>query len=167
MKPGAAPTTAEAVPAALPLLGSAAETPPELYFAPQLPGAAFPAEGSVAAPVQPLQSEKPEVLPTWAKELLERSGVTDPAIQTAVFHGKSSGGTNVPQISWTAPGAMGPQQQSKPHAGPAELSFKEHREAEDTSRRSPISDAEIQRTADKVYRIIEERLRRELRRSGR
>ena len=39
--------------------------------------------------------------------------------------------------------------------------------AEEAPKRQPISDAEIQRTADKVYRILEERLRRELRRSGR
>ena len=36
-----------------------------------------------------------------------------------------------------------------------------------TAYRQTISDAEIQRTADKVYRILEERLRREMRRSGR
>jgi hypothetical protein len=52
-------------------------------------------------------------------------------------------------------------------SGPAELSFVEHAQPEESAYRQPISDAELQRTADKVYRLIEERLRRELRRSGR
>ncbi len=57
--------------------------------------------------------------------------------------------------------------QSAKRTGPAELSFRERGETEESAARQTISDAELQRTADKVYKIIEERLRRELRRSGR
>ena len=70
-------------------------------------------------------------------------------------------------IQWTAPGA----QTAAPDVTtrPASIQYREKAEPEGqpASPRAPVlSEAEVQKTADKVYRIIEGRLRRELRRSG-
>lgn len=133
--------------------------PLELFFATSAavaentPPAARPTERAK-------QESEAERLPAWAKELMEQSGITDTAQQSAVFSGAASR-----QMNWTA--AMPAQPQGKPITNPPELSFKEHMESEEPLYRRQISDAELRRTADKVYRMIEERLRRELRRSGR
>ena len=156
--------TAGPLPAALP--GRETEgpvDPPELFFAAQPVGAQPPAEPSAVPPAQ--QSGRPEALPSWAKELLEQSGVTDTVKQSAVFHGRSAA-SETRQITWTAPGLPGRQNDTAP-GSPAGSAFRERGAAEEPSPRKPVSDAELQRTADKVYKIIEERLRRELRRSGR
>ena len=63
------------------------------------------------------------------------------------------------QIEWTAPGAV-------PKAAP--IVFRENKQPEAQHPAAParLSDSELRRAADKVYRMIEDRLRRELRRSG-
>ena len=51
---------------------------------------------------------------------------------------------------------------------PAEMQHKQRAETDEQDpRRKMEREAELRRTADRVYRMIEERLRRELRRSGR
>ena len=135
---------------------------PELFFAVPTVGGQPPEDPTAAASEKVSQSDKTSALPTWAKELLEKSGVSSIEQQSAAFNW-DSGSSHSKQVNWTAPMAI--SQQSAPN-GMTELTFKEPREAETPARRM-IDDAEIQRTADKVYKIIEERLRRELRRSGR
>ena len=142
------------------------QAPPDLIFAPPAYGAVPPEEGNTARPAQQAREDRTENLPSWAKDLLEKSGVTDTVQQTNAFRGRFDQGSGVRQIEWTAPGA-GTAQRSRSLSEPAEMTFKERGEPEDTVSRPQISEAEIERTADKVYRIIEERLRRELRRSGR
>ena len=137
--------------------------PPELFFAAPSSAEQPPEDPMTARPAAPSQSDRTNELPTWAKDLLEKSGVSQTDQRTAAQNW-NSGAPGARQISWTAPAAA--PQQSAP-TGSTELSFKEPREAEQLSARQMIGDAEIQRTADKVYKIIEERLRRELRRSGR
>jgi hypothetical protein len=141
--------------------------PPELIFAPTapMPDAEPPAGEAPASSEEPPRFDASE-LPAWARELLEQSGVTDTVQQTAIFAGKTGAQSGAGQISWSAPGMANPVQSAK-RTGPAELSFRERGETEESAARQTISDAELQRTADKVYKIIEERLRRELRRSGR
>ena len=136
---------------------------PELFFATPTVGGQPPEDPTAAASEKVSQSDKASALPTWAKELLEKSGVSSAEQQSAAFNW-NSGSSRSKQVNWTAPTAM--PQQSDPN-GRTELSFKEPREAGQGPARQQIDDAEIQRTADKVYKIIEERLRRELRRSGR
>ena len=63
-------------------------------------------------------------------------------------------------MQWTAPAAV-PQTpnityHAKPPAAPAP-----------PVQPAALSDRELRRAADKIYRMIEERLRREMRRSGR
>ncbi|MBR2716866.1 MAG: hypothetical protein IKD79_03920 [Oscillospiraceae bacterium] len=133
--------------------------PTDLVFAPLAQiGETRPPEAP-ARPTQKAEDNRTGSLPNWAKELLDKAGVTDTAQQAVAFSG--SGAAAGRQISWTAP------KQSTPAAQPVELSFKERNGQEETAAEPRFSDAEIRRTADKVYRIIEERLRRELRRSGR
>ena len=150
-------TYAEALPA--PESASTQEQT-ELFFAATAQNEAH-TEEAAARPTERPQEEKTPPLPAWAKELLEQSGVTDTVQQTAVFNGASSAAG---KINWSAPAAPHPLQSMD---GSAEMQFRERAEAEQTPYRTPISDADLQRTADRVYRIIEERLRRELRRSGR
>ena len=82
------------------------------------------------------------------------------------FQGKPAGGRTV---QWTAPGAI-PPGTGDVTTRPAAVQYRQRPEREEHSpaRNQPVmTDAEVRRTADKVYRIIEERLRKELRRSGR
>ena len=140
--------------------------PPELFFAPAapMPDAEPTAGETPASPTEPPRFDAAE-LPAWAKELLEQSGVTDTVRVSDVFSGRSG----AQQVHWSVPGATpaATPVQSTVRTGPADLAFRERPEGEQRSSQAPISDAELQRTADKVYKIIEERLRRELRRSGR
>ena len=117
-------------------------------------------------PKQPeKESAATQNLPAWARELLEK-----PPAQTA---GAAPSGQSR-QIQWTAPQAVSvPAARTSPPANAAAVPPSLlHRERGGDDERSSAAqqaerEAEIRRTADKVYRIIEERLRRELRRSGR
>lgn len=117
-------------------------------------------------PKQPeKESAATQNLPAWARELLEK-----PPAQTA---GAAPSGQSR-QIQWTAPQAVPvPAARTSPPANAAAVPPSLlHRERGGDDERSSAAqqaerEAEIRRTADKVYRIIEERLRRELRRSGR
>ena len=117
-------------------------------------------------PKQPeKESAATQNLPAWARELLEK-----PQAQTA---GAAPSGQSR-QIQWTAPQAVPvPAARTSPPANAAAVPPSLlHRERGGDDERSSAAqqaerEAEIRRTADKVYRIIEERLRRELRRSGR
>lgn len=123
-------------------------------------------------------------LPQWARELLEKPGAPVGGAGPAAWQAAKGGvpgqppgllpGTAPPvggaaggMIQWMAPGARLPGGEGT--AQPAAIQHRERAEGErQYPRRAPgLSEAEMQRTADKVYRIIEERLRRELRRSGR
>ncbi len=152
---------------ALPLPSSAnASEPSELVFAAQTGTEDRSAEGTAgpAVPVQRIDSA--EQLPAWAKDLLEQSGVKDTTSFSSAFSGNNGKSSGSRQFTWTAPGALDPSHHTT-ISGPADLAFRERPEKEEQSERTQISESEIQRTADKVYKIIEERLRRELRRSGR
>lgn len=117
-------------------------------------------------PKQPeKESAATQNLPAWARELLEK-----PPAQTA---GAAPSGQSR-QIQWTAPQAVPvPAARTSPPANAAAVPPSLlHRERGGDDEHSSAAqqaerEAEIRRTADKVYRIIEERLRRELRRSGR
>ncbi|BFL41006.1 hypothetical protein [Agathobaculum massiliense] len=99
-------------------------------------------------------------LPEWAQRFLQQPPRAD-SQNTHRFSAaqQQTAGTQPGQIEWTAPGAM-------PKAAP--VIFRENRQLEMQRPAAParLSDSELRRAADKVYRMIEERLRRELRRSG-
>ena len=148
---------------------TAPETPEqtELFFAPLAPQPGSETEPSPARPTERAAHETDaERLPEWAKELLSQSGVTDMTQSSSVFNGGADAARGMQQISWSMPVAQSPAGQPR-LSEPADLSFREPPAPEETAYRQPISDAELQRTADRVYKLIEDRLRRELRRSGR
>ncbi len=138
----------------------------ELVYAPTARTGDYGEGETPARPTRKAQEDKNDSLPVWAKELLEQAGVTDTAQQAAAFRGKLDGASGSRQISWNAPQTAAPSR-SREITQPAELSFKERSQREETASQPRITEAELQKTADRVYRILEERLRRELRRSGR
>jgi hypothetical protein len=128
------------------------------------------AQESAAEPAQAKRAETAGSdftanLPKWARELFEQPGKGTGAFSAADAAKAANAAGR--QIVWNAPAVV--PQQSGTTAGPAKLEFKERPEKDtaDEYYRKQASDAELQRTADKVYRLIEDRLRRELRRSGR
>ena len=138
----------------------------EMAWSSGTPTLTFAKTAQQQPPKQPeKESAATQNLPAWARELLEK-----PPAQTA---GAAPSGQSR-QIQWTAPQAVPvPAARTSPPANAAAVPHSLlHRERGGDDERSSAAqqaerEAEIRRTADKVYRIIEERLRRELRRSGR
>ena len=114
--------------------------------------------GESARP-QAEESEYVRSLPDWARRFL-REGASGPrTMGVARDIASLPRETEEDTVQWTAPAYRPPE---------APITHRE-KGKEDRARRSGevrISDAEIQRTADKVYRMIEERIRRERRRLG-
>ena len=118
-------------------------------------------------PLQPAEqktdqkaSSQTSALPDWAQRFLQQPAGADRQ-NTQRFSAVQQQPAAVPpgQIEWTAPGAV-------PKAAP--IVFRENKQPEAQHPAAParLSDSELRRAADKVYRMIEDRLRRELRRSG-
>ena len=147
------------------------EQPPQLVLA----GGGSPEPSHSDSPEQ---ARGMEALPDWARELLEKGPLPK---------GARPAQAGPRQFQWTSPQAMAapsgtaqtvlPQGQAAQSAAPPQLSnaaqvppsliHPQKNEEEQSARQKAEREAEIRRTADRVYRIIEERLRRELRRSGR
>ena len=147
------------------------EQPPQLVLA----GGGSPEPSRSDSPEQ---ARGMEALPDWARELLEKGPLPK---------GPRPAQAGPRQFQWTSPQAMAapggtaqtvlPQGQAAQSAAPPQLSnaaqvppsliHPQKNEEEQSARQKAEREAEIRRTADRVYRIIEERLRRELRRSGR
>ena len=147
------------------------EQPPQLVLA----GGGSPEPSHSDSPEQ---ARGMEALPDWARELLEKGPLPK---------GPRPAQAGPRQFQWTSPQAMAapggtaqtvlPQGQAAQSTAPPQLSnaaqvppsliHPQKNEEEQSARQKAEREAEIRRTADRVYRIIEERLRRELRRSGR
>ena len=113
------------------------------------------------APQEPEESEYVRKLPDWARRFLRSSagqgGTVPPApAKQPAPAGAPQGGE---QIRWTAPAYAPPE--------PMELREKAHPARQETPAAPPqLSQAELERAADQVYRMIEDRIRRERRRMG-
>ena len=128
-------------------------------------------------------------LPSWAQDMLRRTGsVPDgqgsgpdsirydagrSGTQT-VGPAPQSGNRSVPpsfgegkQFVWSAPGATMPPVPPAPSAS-AQMVFRDRQTGTEPPfpQNRGMNEREIRKTADRVYRLIEERLRKELRRSG-
>ena len=130
-------------------------------------GPAAPAAEPAGAPKQPPavhaaeESEYVQSLPDWARRFLRESGG-----QGGQSHmGTARDISALPRpaqgeetVRWTAPG----------YRPPAPITYREkNREAETRQAAAPrLSEGELQRAADKIYRIIEDRIRQERRRLG-
>ena len=130
-------------------------------------------------------------LPTWAQDMLRRTG----GISNESFSGPNSiqfdamkngaqaaagtrmGGKNQTfppvgtgkQIVWSAPGYSGYPSTPSSQTGPAQMVFRDRDNEPENGlpQHRGMDERELRKTADKVYRLIEERLRKELRRGGR
>ena len=123
-----------------------------------------PAQGT-AQPQQPQEEPEEESdyvrsLPDWARRFLKTSRSAPAAQNMGVARDISSlPAPQTEEIEWTAPGYQLPQ---------APMAYREKKQERPAAPapETHISDAEIQRTADKVYRMIEDRLRLERQRLG-
>ena len=142
----------------------------ELTFA-QAAGIASPEEQGPAT-----ETFRDPALPDWAQKLLRQTGgnLPDGTHMTAGGVHWDAGS----QMNWNAPYASPPQPAVRtPQISPvrpvasagqpadAGVVYREPK-AGQTQEPPHLSDTELRRAADRVYRMIEERLRRELRRSG-
>lgn len=139
----------------------------ELSYLPQQPGAEQPQ--SAPPPAQPaMDSEYVRSLPGWAQNFLKegRPGAETSGSGTQMGVARSiatlpTGTAQQEQVTWTAP------QANQANRRPAEITYKQKEEPQDqTAQTGRMSDSELRRTADKVYQMIEERIRRERRRLG-
>ena len=98
-------------------------------------------------------------LPDWAQRFLQQPAGVDTRKTQRFSAARQQPAAPPGQIEWTAPSAV-------PKAAP--IVFRENKQPEAQRPAAParLSDSELRRAADKVYRMIEDRLRRELRRSG-
>lgn len=117
----------------------------------------------------PMDSDYVRGLPDWARRFLQEGApqTREEAVRTMGTVRRTMGTARavaappLPEgeaVMWTAPD----------YRAPAAVEYREpSRQQEQPQARSvPVSDAELQRTADRVYRIIEERIRRERHRLG-
>ena len=136
--------------------------PVPLTYGPVQGGAGGESQATSRSPDAPEQEESEYVrnLPDWARNFLKNSwnesgssGAMGVAREIAVLPQPEE------QVQWTAPNYHPPE---------ASVVYREkERSVQQPSRREPqISETELQRTADRVYRMIEERIRRERRRLG-
>ena len=141
---------------------AAAPEPLELSYGPVPAGAAPPDPAQTAGEsVSPAESAYVKSLPDWARRFL-REG----AAQSVQSMGTARNIASLPSqgegdaVQWTAPNY-------RPPAAPMTYREKPGREERQAGQQAPrISEAELQRTADRVYRMIEDRIRRERRRLG-
>ncbi len=118
-------------------------------------------------PPQAEKTDKPngtmQNLPDWAKRFLQQqTPIKSAAPMVWNVQADANGIPSRPQqqIQWQAPNAL--QQ-------PSNIVYREQgQKQQQLVQQSPgLTDYELRRTADKVYHLIEDRLRREFRRSGR
>ena len=141
---------------------AAAPEPLELSYGPVPAGAAPPDPAQTAGEsASPAESAYVKSLPDWARRFL-REG----AAQSVQSMGTARNIASLPSqgegdaVQWTAPNY-------RPPAAPMTYREKPGREEQQAGQQAPrISEAELQRTADRVYRMIEDRIRRERRRLG-
>lgn len=129
-------------------------------------GPAQSTTGSVT-PHQPEETPQTEMeesdfvrsLPEWARSFLKKGGAAHQTMGVVRDIAVSQPQETADQIQWTAPNYH-------PPAAPMAYREKPREEQPRESRPARISETELQRTADRVYRILEERIRRERRRLG-
>lgn len=118
------------------------------------------------APAPQMDSEYVKSLPAWAQNFLKNGPATEnpdagSAIPTAArdISVLPGSGTETGQMRWSAP-----QRWTAPQRRPAELSLRQKEEPQTARPQEKLSDTEIRHMADKVYKLIEDRIRRERRR---
>ena len=117
----------------------------------------------------PEPEEEKSTLPQWAQEFFQRNppvkapaGQSGPTAWSVQPPAAEKAGPAGQMMEWTAPGAV-------PPGAPIALRTRQpEAQPPQTAAQPPhITEGEVRRAADQIYKIIEERLRRELRRGGR
>ena len=112
-----------------------------------------------SSPAQP-ESEFARSLPDWARNFLRNNTAASRAAPSAAaVHPSISPSAAQQPIQWTAPNY-------RPADPPIAYREKNKEEPVREKREASISEAQLQRTADRIYQIIEDRIRRERRRLG-
>lgn len=140
---------------------------PERLIHPKPAGSPPAQEEKPNAPWSPMDSEYVRTLPSWAQRFLRSTGTAAEAGGPHPAGGPSMAVLPQPaearekpveMVEWTAPY----------HPASAPLTLRE-RNREETAASAPplsMSQQELRRTADQLYQLIEERIRRERRRLG-
>jgi len=115
-------------------------------------------------------------LPKWAQNFVRNGGVSQTGItlpvpiagvarEIASLPGTDIDGDKQQIMDWSAPNRA--QMADQAARRPAEVVFKEKKQEEARQSKSvQMSESDLQRTADKLYQIIEDRIRRERRLLG-
>jgi len=118
------------------------------------------------APAPQMDSEYVKSLPAWAQNFLKNGSVAENPDAGSAFPTAArdisvlpGSGVETGQMRWSAP-----QRWMAPQRRPAELSLRQKEEPQTTRPQEKLSDTEIRHMADKVYKLIEDRIRRERRR---
>ena len=135
-------------------------TPVALTYGPvqSTTGSATPHQPEEASRTEMEESDFVRSLPEWARSFLKKGGAAQQTMGVVRDIAVSQPQETADQIQWTAPN----------YRPPATMAYREKPREEQPreSRPARISETELQRTADRVYRILEERIRRERRRLG-
>ena len=123
-----------------------------------------PAHLGSPPPPPALDSDYVRSLPQWARDFLHSSPAS-PAVPPVVTTARPISSQPAPaaeQVEWSAPALR------RPPAPAAETALRQREEPRRDAARQParLSDTELRRTADKVYQLLEARLRQERRRLG-
>lgn len=142
--------------------GQLPPAPLTLSYSPVQPAASPPpADPTTEAAAQMEESDYVRSLPDWARRFLKNSAGSPGEHPMGVARDIASLPHPAPEdtVQWTAPNYRPPE-------APVTLREKPRQTQPVPAQGATITEAEIQRTADRVYRLLEERIRRERRRLG-
>lgn len=112
------------------------------------------------APTPQMDSEYVKSLPAWAQNFLKNGPAAENPNAGSAFPAVARGISVLPDSG----AETGQMRWSAPQRRPAELSLRQKEEPQTARPQEKLSDTEIRHMADKVYKLIEDRIRRERRR---
>lgn len=144
-----------------PQTGGEALTPLTLSYGPAQPASSPPPDPAAGTGQPAEESDYVRSLPDWARRFLKNSAGSPGEHTMGVARDIAALPHPAPEdtVQWTAPNYRPPE-------APVTLREKPQQTSPAQAQAVHIPEAEIQRTADRVYRMLEDRIRRERRRLG-
>ena len=144
-----------------PQTGGEALTPLTLSYGPAQPASSPPPDPAAGTGQPAEESDYVRSLPDWARRFLKNSTGSPGEHTMGVARDIAALPHPAPEdtVQWTAPNYRPPE-------APVTLREKPQQTSSAQAQAVHIPEAEIQRTADRVYRMLEDRIRRERRRLG-
>ena len=144
-----------------PQAGGEALTPLTLSYGPAQPASSPPPDPAAGTGQPAEESDYVRSLPDWARRFLKNSAGSPGEHTMGVARDIAALPHPAPEdtVQWTAPNYRPPE-------APVTLREKPQQTSPAQAQAVHIPEAEIQRTADRVYRMLEDRIRRERRRLG-